>query len=156
MTKVLLVCLGNICRSPMAEGILRDLTKKNNIEIEIDSAGTGNSQIGQAPDPRSISTALQFGIDISHLRARQFTVLDFKNFDIIYVMDHSNKADVLNLSRSSEDEKKVHLFLDLLPNNKSKDVPDPWFENLESFKTVFHLLYSASENFVAQYNSLKK
>lgn len=155
MTRVLLVCLGNICRSPMAEGILRDLAKKNNIEIELDSAGTGNSHIGQAPDPRSISTALQFGIDISQLRARQFTVKDFNNFDIIYVMDKSNQADVLKLARSSEDENKVHLFLDLIKNNKSKDVPDPWFGNLDVFNDVFHLLYTASENYVAQYNTVK-
>ena len=155
MTRVLLVCLGNICRSPMAEGILRDLAKKNNIEIELDSAGTGNSHIGQAPDPRSISTVLQFGIDISQLRARQFTVKDFNNFDIIYVMDKSNQTDVLKLARSSEDEKKVHLFLDLIKNNKSKDVPDPWFGNLDEFKNVFHLLYTASENYVAHYNTVK-
>ena len=126
-----MVCLGNICRSPMAEGILRDLAKKKNIDIDIDSAGTGNYHVGEAPDPRSISTARQFGIDISQLRARQFTEKDFDNFDIIYVMDHSNKADVLKLARSSEDEKKVQLFLDLLKNNKSKDVPDPWFGDLQ-------------------------
>lgn len=150
-----MVCLGNICRSPMAEGILRDLAKKKNIDIDIDSAGTGNYHVGEAPDPRSISTARQFGIDISQLRARQFTEKDFDNFDIIYVMDHSNKADVLKLARSSEDEKKVQLFLDLLKNNKSKDVPDPWFGDLDGFKDVFHLLYAASENFVAQFTNLK-
>lgn len=148
MIKVLMVCLGNICRSPMAEGILREKVKDRDLEIEIDSAGTGNYHVGEAPDPRSIATTASFGIDISDLRARQFKVSDFDNFDHILVMDESNKANVLKLARNLADESKVKLMLDYASEKNLIEVPDPWFGGEDGFYDVYHMLNDACENFL--------
>ena len=107
MTKILMVCLGNICRSPLAEGILREKIKETSMEIAIDSAGTSNYHIGEHPDKRTIENALKHNINISKLKARQFSVLDYDNFDLIFVMDSSNYSDVISLARNNEDIRKV-------------------------------------------------
>ena len=107
MTKILIVCLGNICRSPLGEGILREKIKKTKVEITIDSAGTANYHIGEHPDKRTIENALKHNINISKLKARQFSVLDYDNFDLIFVMDSSNYSDVISLARNNEDIRKV-------------------------------------------------
>ena len=104
MVKVLMVCLGNICRSPLAEGILK--SKVNLNEVTIDSAGTAAYHVGNLPDPRSIAVAKKHGIDITTQRARKFTVKDFDSFDFIYAMDQNNFDDILKLSRNKEDKKK--------------------------------------------------
>lgn len=104
---ILMVCLGNICRSPLAEGIMRSKLGK---EYFVDSAGTGSWHVGQAPDKRSIAVAKKYGIEISHLRARQFQVKDFDEFDYILAMDSSNYRDILSLARSEEDRMKVRLI----------------------------------------------
>src|SRR3989338_4814627 len=103
----LMVCLGNICRSPLAEGILRDKAEKLNLDITIDSAGTSNYHIGQHPDNRTVLNAKQHGIDISKLKGRQFQVEDFDKFDTIFVMDSSNYSDVISLARNENDKSKV-------------------------------------------------
>lgn len=150
MTKVLMVCLGNICRSPMAEGILRKKIIDRKLNIQVDSAGTANFHVGEAPDSRAIQTAKKFGVDLSDLRGRQFTETDFDKFDHIFVMDDSNKSNVLKLARNDNDKKKVQLFLELVDEYKLKDVPDPWFGGDEGFIEVFEMLEKACENFLAQ------
>ena len=106
--KILMVCLGNICRSPLAEGILRSKLDSNFI---IDSAGTGGWHAGESPDQRSIETAKQNNIDISHQKARKFSIADFDSFDYIYVMDQSNYKDVINLAPNKAAKAKVALIL---------------------------------------------
>ncbi len=155
MKKIVVVCLGNICRSPMAEGILKKKITENNLPIEVDSAGTAHFHVGEAPDIRAIKTAKQFGVDISQLRGRQFTEKDFDAFDHIFVMDRSNQKDVLKLARSDDDKNKVSLFLDLTNDFKTKDVPDPWFGGDEGFVDVFKMLENAADNFVLQFVNKK-
>jgi protein-tyrosine phosphatase len=118
-----MVCLGNICRSPLAEGIMRHLSDEQNLNWEIASAGTGNWHIGQAPDHRSVSAAKALGYDISKQRAQQFSPLMFDYYDLILVMDKKNLADVKNLAKTAEDRKKVKLFLD------NGEVTDPYWDN---------------------------
>jgi protein-tyrosine phosphatase len=141
--KVLMVCLGNICRSPLAHGILND--KLKNHEIFVDSAGTGNYHVGSPPDPRSIEVARQNGIDISHQRARQFTTQDFDDFDRIYVMDEANLADLKRLVRHFGDLNKLFLFMAANPKSVYKEVPDPYYGDSRDFKKVFELVDETCE-----------
>ncbi|MBP6532380.1 MAG: low molecular weight phosphotyrosine protein phosphatase [Bacteroidia bacterium] len=150
MTNVLMVCLGNICRSPMAEGILRSKANELGIKVKVDSAGTANFHVGECPDSRAIKTAKQFGVDISPLRGRQFNETDFDKFDHIFVMDGSNKENVLKLARNENDKKKVKLLLELSSEFESKDVPDPWFGGDEGFVEVYEMLDKACGNFLTQ------
>ena len=124
-----MVCLGNICRSPLAEGILKNKLPLD--RFKVDSAGTAGFHIGRSPDHRSIEVAAQNGIDISRQKARKFTPNDFKEFNKIYVMDHANLANVLQMASTPEDRNKVALLLE------TDEVPDPYYENEEGFKTVF-------------------
>ncbi len=149
VNNILMVCLGNICRSPVAEGIMQSKLAEYNLNITVDSAGTSNYHIGQNPDPRSTKNALKNSIDISKLIARQFKVHDFDKFDIIYVMDEQNKIDVLSLARNENDKSKVKLMLSELPNLSYKSVPDPYFGGEAGFQLVFDLLSKACES-VAQ------
>src|SRR5690606_34634566 len=110
-------CLGNICRSPMAEGVMRHLAAEKSLDWEIDSAGTGGWHIGDAPDNRAIRAAKKHGIDISGLKARKFSWRDFEAFDHIFVMDSTNYSDVITLSESDEERKKVKLFLEAADAN---------------------------------------
>jgi protein-tyrosine phosphatase len=144
MIKILMVCLGNICRSPLAEGILRDLATQAHLPWEVDSAGTGNWHVGDPPDPRSIRVARQHGIDISGLRGRQFSVRDFDQFDRIYAMDLDNYRDILRKARTPQDEAKVQLLLD-----NQQPVPDPWYDDA-LFAPVYDLIYNACEKIVQQ------
>lgn len=132
-----MVCLGNICRSPLAEGILKSKLLEDSFYI--DSAGTASYHIGSPPDERSIEMARINGVDISNQRARAFNKFDFENFDIIYVMDKSNYRDVIAMAKSKEEEKKVKLIL------TSRDVPDPYYGNLSDFEKVFLLLNDVCE-----------
>ena len=150
MTKILMVCLGNICRSPLAEGILR--TKLNNNFI-IDSAGTGNYHIGDLPDKRSIAVAKKYGIDITNQRGRQFSVTDFDSFDLIYVMDNSNFKNVVKLARNEDDIAKVKLILNEVYPNQGYDVPDPYNDSAQGFENVFKMLDEATD--VIQQNITK-
>ena len=138
MTKILFVCLGNICRSPMAEGIMRKKITEKNLSIEVNSAGTADYHVGERPDSRAIATSKSYGIDISELRGRQFKENDFDQFDRIYAMDASNFKNILRLARNENDEKKVHYFL--ADGNNGLDVPDPWFGEPEGFYSVFELI----------------
>jgi protein-tyrosine phosphatase len=132
-----MVCLGNICRSPLAEGIMRS---KLTTDYHIDSAETGGWHAGEAPDKRSIQTARNHGIDISKQSARKFSITDFDTFDVIFVMDQSNYKDVINLAPNEAAKSKVQLLLD-----NSKEVPDPYYGTLEDFEQVYQLLNQACE-----------
>ena len=142
--RVLMVCLGNICRSPLAEGILR--SKVNTLTVEVDSAGTGGWHAGEQPDPRSMDVAKKNGLDISYQRARKFTARDFEVFDYIFVMDTSNRQNVLNLAQSEEHISKVHLIMDELFPGENMDVPDPYYGGLNGFDQVFDMLDEACDS----------
>jgi protein-tyrosine phosphatase len=141
MTKILMVCLGNICRSPLAEGILR--SKLASSTFTIDSAGTASYHIGNAPDKRSVAVANKYGLDISNLRGRQFTVSDFDIFNSIFVMDESNFDNVCSLARNEEDIGKVKLILNEVYPNQNYSVPDPYYGGNEGFENVFKMLDEA-------------
>lgn len=149
MTRILMVCLGNICRSPLAEGILK--SKLSNNSFFVDSAGTGNYHIGKNPDMRSISIAKKYGIDISNLKARQFDVSDFDSFDIIYVMDESNYRNVISLARNDKDKIKVHFILNEVHPNQDFNVPDPYYGGNEGFENVYKMLDEACNSIAEKF-----
>ena len=140
-----MVCLGNICRSPLAEGILRSKAEKLNLPVDIDSAGTSNYHTGQHPDKRTIQNALQHNVDVSKLKARQFSVQDFDSFDHIFVMDSSNYNDVIALARNEKDKQKVELILNRVYPDSNMSVPDPYFGGEQGFENVFILLDNACD-----------
>ncbi|HLV24404.1 MAG TPA: low molecular weight protein-tyrosine-phosphatase [Moheibacter sp.] len=142
--RILMVCLGNICRSPLAEGILRS---KLNETFFIDSAGTGSWHVGKEPDKRSVSVAKKYGIDISSQRARQFSPSDFEKFDLILAMDSSNYSHIMAMAQTDEQRNKVRLMLE------DKDVPDPYFGEDDGFEVVYRLLEEAAEKIVKELNS---
>ena len=141
-TKILMVCLGNICRSPLAEGIMRS---KLSEDFTVDSAGTGGWHAGELPDKRSIATAKNRGLDITNQRARQFKRSDFEIFDHIFVMDNSNYKDVLALAPNEEAKSKVKLILNEIFPNENVDVPDPYYGGQDGFENVFDMLDQACE-----------
>jgi protein-tyrosine phosphatase len=143
--KILMVCLGNICRSPVAEGIMRSKAEKYGLDVLVDSAGTSNYHIGEHPDERSTANARKKGVDISKLRARQFSTADFDAFDHIYVMDTSNYNDVVRMARHQHDHKKVDLILNSLYPDSNMSVPDPYYGGEQGFDNVFTLLDNACE-----------
>lgn len=145
MQKILFVCLGNICRSPLAEGIMLHLNEKHQLNWTIDSAGTSNYHIGEAPDKRTIANAKKNGVDLTPLRARQFNAEDFEKFDRIYVMDKSNLANVLALAKNTAQEAKVDLLLNVIKPHDITEVPDPYFGGEEGFEKVFQLVWKACE-----------
>ena len=128
-----MVCLGNICRSPLAHGVMEHLAKEQGLDWEIESAGTGNWHIGEGPDRRSTRTAREHGIDISGQICRLFRISDFDYYDRIFVMDKSNRADILAMARNDEDRKKVALLLG------DKIVPDPYYDDAQ-FEPVFLMI----------------
>jgi len=140
-----MVCLGNICRSPLAEGILQSKLDNSTLNVTVDSAGTANYHVNQSPDPRSQASGLKHGIDISHLRGRQFVVSDYDNYDQIYVMDKSNYSNVLDLARNKDDENKVDLLLNLSDPGKFNDVPDPYFGGEQGFENVYQMMNKACD-----------
>jgi protein-tyrosine phosphatase len=144
-TSVLLVCLGNICRSPMAEGILRAEAHKKGLSIQFDSAGTSAHHIGQASDKRAIACCKKYGVDISMLRARAFRADDFERFDIIFAMDKPNFDILQSKARTEEEKKKISLFLNALDGGQPLSVPDPWYGSEKDFEFVFHQVSQMSE-----------
>jgi protein-tyrosine phosphatase len=141
--KLLMVCLGNICRSPLAEGVMQHLAKENGLDWYVDSAGTGNWHIGEGPDRRSTCTARNHGIDISWQVCRLFRVSDFDTFDHIFVMDKNNLSDILAKARNKEDAKKVKLLLG------DKIVPDPYYDD-EQFEPVFKMIEEGCKGIIRQ------
>lgn len=149
--KILVVCLGNICRSPMAEGILRKQFDEAGLDaVYLDSAGTSDYHIDEAPDHRAIAKAAEYDIDISQLRGRQLVYEDFQNFDRIYVMDTSNYQNALELCKTEEDRNKLDLFLNLSYPNENRSVPDPYFGGESGFEQVYQLLENAGNVLVKE------
>ena len=138
MIRVLMVCLGNICRSPLAEGILK--SKLDTSIIEIDSAGTSTYHQGSLPDQRSIEVAQKHGIDITNQKSRPFTKKDFQSFDYIYVMDSSNYEDVIDMADNKEEEDKVSLILNAIYPEENQSVPDPYHDSINGFEQVYQML----------------
>ena len=138
-----MVCLGNICRSPLAEGILA--SKLPSEHFFVDSAGTGDYHIGKIPDHRSVAIAKLNGIDITNQKARQFTSKDFEDFDYIYAMDYSNYQNILKLAPNLESTQKVKLILNELFENENVDVPDPYFGLENGFPQVYEMLDQVCE-----------
>ena len=143
MQKILMVCLGNICRSPLAEGILR--SKVNSDEVFVDSAGTAAYHVGNKPDVRSIAVAAKYGLNIRNQSARKFTVRDFDDFDRIYAMDESNYHNILSLARNINDEQKVSMILNEINPNSNQSVPDPYYGGNQGFENVYQMLDEACE-----------
>ncbi|MDH7802994.1 MULTISPECIES: low molecular weight protein-tyrosine-phosphatase [unclassified Rhizobium] len=139
-TAVLFVCMGNICRSPLAEGILTNLAESEGLsrQLTVDSAGTGGWHTGTAPDRRSIAIAHKHGIDISRQRARQVSQADFETFDLIFAMDGSNLAKLLQKAPENQ-RHKIHLFLDYA-SGRHESVPDPYFGGEDGFVAVYNML----------------
>ena len=140
-----MVCLGNICRSPLAEGILQAKVNSEGLDIKVDSAGTGGWHVGQGPDHRAVAIANKYGIDISQQQARQFSSTDFEGFDIIYAMDGSNLSDIVSLANSNKDIEKVRLILNEINPEDNTPVPDPYYGGDDGFEKVYQLLDEACE-----------
>ena len=150
MTKILMVCLGNICRSPLAEGILKSKLDSNFI---VESAGTAAYHVGNKPDPRSIAVARQNGLNITNQRARKFIKQDFEDFDIIYAMDNSNYQNIIALAENSQQKEKVKLILNESFPDKNLDVPDPYYGGEKGFENVYNMLDNTCEIIAKRINT---
>ena len=146
--KILMVCLGNICRSPLAHGILQHIADINNLGWEVDSAGTGDWHVGQCPDRRSIAVAKKYGVDISTQKAQHFTTALFDRYDRIFVMDRNNYKDVLRLAQNEEQRAKVSLFLD------DDIVPDPYYDDA-LFEPVYSMVEKRCQQLIEQLSKLR-
>jgi len=151
MTKVLFVCMGNICRSPTAHGVFLKIIKDQSIDqlIEVDSAGTHAYHVGEEPDPRSQSAALQRGVDLSPLRARKVKVSDFKNFDYVLAMDYDNYSNLEHICPAGY-EHRLRLFLDFASEFEEKEVPDPYYGGDKGFEHVLDLIEDASRGLLKE------
>lgn len=148
--KVLMVCLGNICRSPLAQGILEKKVKENKLNVTVDSAATSNYHVGDLPDPRSISKAAEYGIDITQQRGRQIQVEDFEQFDRIFAMDTSNYNNILAVATNDQQAEKVKMILNLSQPNSNMSVPDPYYGGDDGFENVYRLLDAACDVLIEQ------
>lgn len=144
--RVLFVCLGNICRSPMADGVMRAKAAAAGLSVIVDGAGTGGWHIGAAPDPRAVKAAAQRGFDLSTLRARQFSASDFAKFDLIIAMDQSNRRNIETL-RPNSSQTPVILFQDVLGHH-NQDVPDPYYDG--RFDQVLDLIEAGCEALITR------
>lgn len=143
-----MVCLGNICRSPLAEGILQSKVGDKHL---VDSAGTGDWHVGEQPDRRSIAVAKKYGVDISDQRAMHFNPVFFEEFDLIFAMDKQNSIDLQQLARNEEERNKIKLILKE-GLGEAINVPDPYYDNDDAFEHVYQLLDKATDGLIAKYN----
>ncbi len=145
--RILMVCLGNICRSPLAEGVLRYKAQQKGLNWHIESAGTGAWHVGQAPDPRSQKVALLHGIDISKQKAQQFSPYHLETFDKIYAMDSSNYQDIIRHAKNEIEKNKVELLMNNSEPGKNKAVPDPYYDD-NLYEVVYQMIDEACEEIV--------
>lgn len=150
--KLLMVCLGNICRSPLAEGIMQTKIKNNNLAWQVDSAGTGSWHVGELPDTRSIAVAKKYGIDITNQRARQFKAIDLDTYDHIFAMDATNYNNILKLATNDAQKEKVSMIMNWESPGMNQGVPDPYYDS-DGFEQVFDMLDKACEKVVEQLSS---
>lgn len=150
--KILMVCLGNICRSPLAEGIMKEKVRAHSLDWHIDSAGTGFWHSGEKPDHRSIKVARKYGIDITGQRARQIRPSDLDEFDLICAMDAQNYQDILRLASHPAQREKVHLIMNFAHPGENRSVPDPYYED-EGFEEVYRMLEKACEGILGGWRS---
>jgi len=146
-----MVCLGNICRSPLAEGILKTKIEEKGLDWTVDSAGTGSWHLGEQPDPRSIETADHHGIDIRYQRARQIKPKDLREYDLILAMDSSNYQDILRLA-PDETEEKVSLIMNYAQPGQNQSVPDPYWDD-DGFDQVYQMLDKATDAIIEKHSS---
>jgi protein-tyrosine phosphatase len=150
--KILMVCLGNICRSPLAEGILQDKINKIGLNWMVESAGTAGYHIGEAPHHLSQKVSKQNGIDISHQQCRKFVREDIIRFDKIFVMDMNNYNDVEKICGADWNKTKVDLLLNLSYPNENKNVPDPWYGKEDGYHKVFKMINEACEKLIENFS----
>jgi protein-tyrosine phosphatase len=144
--KILMVCLGNICRSPLAEGILS--IKGKHLNLEVDSAGTAAYHIGKQPDIRSIEIANKYTIDLNQQRARQFSRADFDKFDIIYAMDTNNYAHLISLASNETERNKIRMILNEINPKAYQSVPDPYYGGENGFQDIYNILDKACNKII--------
>ena len=151
---VLFVCMGNICRSPTAHGVFRDLVQREGLsdQIEIDSAGTHSYHVGSPPDNRAQATARSRGFDLSDLRARRAESIDFERFDYVIAMDYDNHSGLSAICPSGF-ESRLHMFMSFAPQRGAKEVPDPYYGGDQGFENVFDMVTDASEGLLAHIRS---
>lgn len=143
--RILMVCLGNICRSPIAEGLLNDHLERLGVNARVDSCGTSDWHEGEAPDKRAIKACIHYGVDISDQRSRPLNKTDFDVFDLIFAMDHSNLNNLKEQASTAAQRAKIHLYLDFAGTAPESAVPDPYYGDLSDFFEVYELLDEASE-----------
>lgn len=148
--KILMVCLGNICRSPLAQGILEHKLAQQKLDWEVDSAGTGRYHVGEHPDPRSVNKGQEFGVDISRQKARQISVEDLAKFDLILAMDSSNYQNIKALAKNKNQVDKIKLILNYVYPEQNMAVPDPYYDG--NFQRVYELLDMAMDQLIANYH----
>ncbi len=154
MKSVLMVCLGNICRSPMAAGVLRDKLMASELDVLIDSAGTSSLHKGETPDKRAIKCLNAYGIDISGLKARPFTSKDFSDFDIIFAMDTENYKGIIRQAANEWQKQKVFLFMESSMPGQSLSVPDPWYGDENGFHEVYKMIESNCDAIIEKLRSM--
>lgn len=150
-----MVCLGNICRSPMAEGIMRSKITNYHLNAIVDSCGTADYHIGDSPDRRAQQTLRKNGADISNLKGRQFEISDFDKFDRIFAMDENNYFDLISLARNDMDKSKVEMIMNQVYPNENIPVPDPYYGGMEGFDNTYKMLDLACENISTQIKTQK-
>lgn len=139
-----MVCLGNICRSPLAQGILERKVQERDLDWSVDSAGTGHWHVGNPPDPRSVAVAAAHGLDLSAQRARQVHWPDLGAFDLVLAMDTANRRDLLRLAETDAERGKVRLILDYVAPGQDRSVPDPYWDD-DGFEKVYRMLDEACD-----------
>jgi len=154
MMKVIAVCLGNICRSPLAHGILNHLAEELQVDLQVDSAGTASYHEGETPCSGSVEVAMKNGIDIRHLRARQIKKGDLDHFDVVLAMDASNFNDLKRLARDTNQQDKIKLMLDYSFPGQNRSVPDSYYTG--NYQEVYDLLYDACRNLIEEVKSHNK
>lgn len=146
--KILMVCLGNICRSPLAHGILQGKISDAGLNISVDSAGTNGFHDGELPDVRSIAKASEYDLDITNQQSRQITKNDLRDFDLIYAMDASNYNNIIALCSSEEEKAKVKMIMNEVEEGKNVSIPDPYFGGEDGFEKVYQMLDLACDKII--------